>query len=300
MPRLHDRVTTLKKPDWLKIRLHHDPTFASVERVVKEHGLHTICSSGMCPNKAECWSKRTATFMLMGDVCTRNCRFCATKSGTPEPLDAQEVERLAQSVKLMNLRHVVITSVTRDDLPDGGAHHWVAAVEAVRRENPSVTIELLISDMDGREDLLKIVASSGADIIGHNVETTRRITPTARAKAQYERSLAVLRLLSDMGVTTKSGLMVGLSESDEEVVETLRDIYEAGVRIVTIGQYLRPTLAHLPVAAYITPQTFEYYKQQALEIGFAYCASAPLVRSSYLAHEALEALKADELITPHL
>ncbi len=292
MPKLHDRVTPLKKPDWLKIRLHSDPTFASVERVVREHGLHTICSSGMCPNKAECWSRRTATFMLMGDVCTRNCRFCATKSGTPEPLDAQEVECLAQSVKLMELKHVVLTSVTRDDLPDGGARHWVEAVEAIRRECPTVTIELLISDMDGREDLLRIVASSGADIIGHNVETTRRITPTVRSRAQYERSLMTLKLLSQMGVKTKSGIMVGLGESEKEIQQTLRDLYDAGVRIVTLGQYLRPTLQHTPVAAYITPQTFEFYKSQALAMGFAYCASAPLVRSSYLAHEAMEAVAA--------
>ncbi len=291
MPRLHDKVTLVKKPEWLKIRLHHDAEYANVERIVKEHSLHTICSSGMCPNKAECWSRRTATFMLMGDICTRNCRFCATKTGRPEALDAQEPKMLARSVALMSLKHVVVTSVTRDDLPDGGAQHWVEAVKALREENPNVTIELLISDMEGREELLRIVAHSGADIVGHNVETTRRITPLVRSGAQYDRSLEALRILGEEGVVTKSGIMVGLGESDEEVIETLRDLRSVGVKLVTLGQYLRPTLDHYPVAEYITPEKFEWYKEQALAMGFSYCASAPLVRSSYLADEALASIK---------
>ncbi|MFI3280313.1 MAG: lipoyl synthase [Rikenellaceae bacterium] len=290
MPSLRNRVIKLSKPDWLKIRLHSDPAYAEVERIVKEHSLHTICSSGMCPNKAECWSRRTATFMLMGDVCTRNCRFCATLTGRPEPLDPAEPEKLAQSVVLMGLRHIVLTAVTRDDLLDGGAAHWVKAVEAIRAKNTGATIELLISDMKQDPDSLRVVVSSGADIIGHNIETVRSLTPQIRSNADYERSLTTLSLMADMGAVTKSGIMVGLGESDEEVLETLRDLREVGVKIVTLGQYLRPTLNHTPVDRYVSPEKFEYFRQQALAMGFSYCASAPLVRSSYLADEALGAI----------
>ncbi len=291
MPSLRSRAFDLSKPDWLKIRLHSDPTYAEVERIVREHSLHTICSSGMCPNKAECWSRKTATFMLMGDICTRNCRFCATQSGRPLPLDSSEPAKLAESVELMGLKHIVLTSVTRDDLPDHGAEHWVKAVDAIRASGRSTTIELLISDMDERQDLLRVVVQSGADIIGHNIETTRALTPIIRSKAQYERSLSTLAILAQEGATTKSGIMVGLGESDDQVIETLRDLRQVGVKIVTIGQYLRPTLEHHPVARYVTPERFEWYREQALEMGFSYCASAPLVRSSYLADEALEAIK---------
>ncbi len=290
MPILRDRVVQLSKPNWLKIRLHSDPTFAEVDRIVREHSLHTICSSGMCPNKAECWSRKTATFMLMGDICTRNCRFCATKTGRPEPLDPSEPKKLAESVALMGLRHTVLTAVTRDDLPDEGAAHWVEAVEAIRVSNPATTIELLISDMNARRDLLRVVVSSGADIVGHNIETTERLTPIIRSKANYRRSLETLRILSKEGAITKSGVMVGLGESELEVITTLRDLREAGVKIVTIGQYLRPTLKHHPVAEYISPEKFEWYRVQAIEMGFSYCASAPLVRSSYLADEALSSI----------
>ncbi len=291
MPSLRSRAFNLSKPDWLKIRLHSNPTYAEVERIVKDHSLHTICSSGMCPNKAECWSRKTATFMLMGDICTRNCRFCATLTGRPLPLDPTEPEKLAESVELMGLRHIVLTSVTRDDLEDHGAEHWVKAVEAIRRSGRSTTIELLISDMNACEDLLKIVVSSGADIIGHNIETTRSLTPDIRSNAHYERSLKTLSILAAAGAVTKSGIMVGLGESDDEIIETLRDLRDVGVKIVTLGQYLRPTLEHHPVARYVTPERFEWYRQQALAMGFSYCASAPLVRSSYLADEALEAIK---------
>ncbi len=291
MPRLRSRVVELSKPEWLKIRLHSDPTFAEVERIVKNHSLHTICSSGMCPNKAECWSRKTATFMLMGEICTRNCRFCATQTGRPLPLDASEPEKLAESVALMGLKHVVLTSVTRDDLQDHGAQHWVKAIAALRARCSATTIELLISDMDYRRDLLREVVGSGADIIGHNIETTRALTPTIRSKASYEGSLKTLEILAQEGALTKSGIMVGLGESDEDVFETLEDLYRVGVRIVTIGQYLRPTLDHHPVARYVEPATFELYRTTALEMGFSYCASAPLVRSSYLAEEALHSIE---------
>lgn len=287
MPLLRERVIKLSKPDWLKIKLHSDPSYAEVERIVKEHSLHTICSSGMCPNKAECWSRRTATFMLMGDICTRNCRFCATQTGRPLPLDPAECEKLAESVELMGLKHIVLTAVTRDDLTDGGAEHWVKAVEAIRARELHTTIELLISDMNNDPDLLKVVVSSGADIIGHNIETTRALTPQIRSKAHYESSLEVLATLAAEGAVTKSGIMVGLGESDDEIIETLRDLREANVKIVTLGQYLRPTLEHHPVARYVSPERFDWYREQAMEMGFSYCASAPLVRSSYLADEAL-------------
>ncbi len=291
MPVLSDRPIKLSKPDWLKIRLHSDPSYAMVERIVREHSLHTICSSGMCPNKAECWSRRTATFMLMGDICTRNCRFCATLTGKPLPLDPDEPEKLAESVELMGLKHIVLTTVTRDDLEDGGAAHWVKAVEAIRAREMQTTIELLISDMMGDKEALRVIASSGADIVGHNIETTRALNSQIRSRADYDRSLEVLKTLAEMGAVTKSGIMVGLGESDDEIIETLRDLRTAGVKIVTLGQYLRPTLEHHPVARYVTPETFEWYRQRALEMGFSYCASAPLVRSSYLADEALGAVK---------
>lgn len=290
MPKLYDKVNVLKKPEWLKIRLHRTAEYAGVQRIVREHSLHTICSSGMCPNKAECWSRRTATFMILGEICTRSCRFCATRSGRPLPPDASEPRQVAESVRLMGLRHVVVTSVDRDDLPDGGAAHWAATVAAIRTEHPDATIELLIPDFDARADLLDTVAASKPDIIGHNIETVERLTPLVRSRAQYRTSLAVLEHLAAGGAVTKSGLMVGLGESDDEVLRTLHDLRDAGVKIVTLGQYLRPTLEHYPVAAYITPERFERYRQQALEMGFSYCASAPMVRSSYLADEALQAV----------
>lgn len=292
MPKLYDQVDALKKPGWLKIRLHRTPQYAEVRHIVDKHALHTICSSGRCPNQAECWSRRTATFLILGDICTRGCRFCATQTGRPSAPDPEEPLRVAESVRLMKLRYVVVTSVTRDDLPDGGAAHWARTVEAIRKENPDAAIELLIPDLDARPDLLDVVVASQPDVVGHNIETVERLTPAVRSRARYRTSLETLRYLSAQGAATKSGLMVGLGETDEEVIETLADLYRAGVRIVTLGQYLRPTLAHYPVAAYVAPEKFEWYRERALEMGFAYCASAPMVRSSYRAHEALESLKA--------
>lgn len=291
MPKLYDQVDALRKPDWLKIRLHRSADYADVRHIVEEHGLHTICSSGRCPNQSECWSRRTATFMILGEVCTRGCRFCATRTGHPLPPDPDEPRRVAESVALMKLKYAVITSVTRDDLPDGGAHHWAATVEAIRSGNPDTAIELLIPDLDARPELLATVVASRPDIIGHNIETVERLTPAVRSRAKYRTSLSTLRLLAEQGATTKSGLMVGLGETEEEVLQTLRDLRGAGVKIVTIGQYLRPTLEHYPVAAYVAPEQFERYRQQALAMGFSYCASAPLVRSSYLAEEALKSVE---------
>lgn len=290
MPKSYDGACTTRKPDWLKIRLHKSEAFAEVDRVVRQHSLHTICSSGKCPNKADCWGRRTATFMILGDICTRKCRFCATATGIPLPPDPDEPRRVAESVRIMGLRHVVLTSVTRDDLPDGGARHWAETVSAVKAENPQATVEILISDLDANPALLDIVSASAPDIIGHNIETVERLTPLVRSKASYGVSLATLRHLASHGATVKSGMMVGLGESEQEVVKTLHDLHEAGVRIVTIGQYLRPGEQQLPVAEYIEPKMFDRYRSTAMEIGFDFCASAPLVRSSYLADEAFRAV----------
>lgn len=287
MPKSYGTVNTPRKPDWLKIRLHRTEEYAQVSRIVRQHALHTICSSGRCPNQAECWSRRTATFMILGEVCTRSCRFCATATGKPAPPEPDEPQRVADSVAKMGLRHVVLTSVTRDDLDDGGARQWALTVEAVRQRNPQTTIELLIPDLDARPELIDTVLASQPDIVGHNIETVERLTPEVRSRARYATSMATLKYIAASGAVAKSGLMVGLGESDEEVLRTLHDLHDAGVRIVTLGQYLQPTAAHYPVAEYITPEKFEEYRRTAYGIGFDYCASGPMVRSSYLADEAL-------------
>ena len=287
MPNSYGALKRPRKPDWLKIRLHRSEEFAQVSRIVEQHALHTICSSGRCPNQAECWSRRTATFMILGEVCTRSCRFCATATGRPAQPEQDEPQRVADSVAKMGLRHVVLTSVTRDDLQDGGARHWALTVEAVRQRNPETTIELLIPDLDARAELIDIVLASKPDIVGHNIETVERLTPDVRSRAKYATSMATLRHIAQSGAVAKSGLMVGLGESDDEVLQTLHDLHDAGVRIVTLGQYLQPTAAHYPVAEYVTPEKFEEYRKTAYGIGFDYCASGPMVRSSYLADEAL-------------
>lgn len=282
---------TRRKPEWLKIRLHEGAEFAQVAKIVKDNHLHTICSSGKCPNQAECWSRRTATFMIMGDVCTRSCKFCATKTGRPLPLDPNEPVKVARSVKVMGLRYCVVTSVDRDDLPDGGAAHWAAVVENIRLLNPETKIELLIPDFDADASLLDIVIASRPDVLGHNIETVERITPMVRSRAKYRTSLEVIKHISQSGMTAKSGLMLGLGETKEEILKTIDDLAENGCRILTIGQYLQPTKAHLPVAEYVHPDVFGYYKEEALRRGFAYVESGPMVRSSYMADKAAEALK---------
>lgn len=269
------------KPSWLKIRLHQSEAYGSTASLIQEHNLHTICSSGRCPNRSECWQRGTATFMIAGDVCTRSCRFCATASGRPLPLDPLEPQKIARSVEVLGLKHCVITSVDRDDLADGGAAHWVATVEAVRQKNPKTTIEILIPDFDGRTELLDQIVAAGADIVGHNLETVRRITPSVRSRATYDRSLEVLGYLAERGAVTKSGLMVGLGETPSEVEEALRDLAAVGCRRGTIGQYLQPTPGHVEVEAWVTPEQFEAYKQYAGSVGFEKLESGPLVRSSY-------------------
>lgn len=289
MPVLNDKVRRQLKPEWLKIKLHEGGDFAEVAHIVEAHGLHTICSSGRCPNKAECWSRKTATFMILGDICTRGCKFCATPTGRPLPIEPNEPERVAESIRLMGLRHAVITSVDRDDLPDGGAEHWRRVIEAVKAINPTTTVEVLLPDFDGRDELVDLVLSAKPHIAGHNLETIRRITPLVRSKAQYDTSLHTLSRIAASDIPAKSGIMVGLGESHEEVLEALADLRAAGVEIVTIGQYLRPTAKHTPVARYVTPEEFDEWKAEGLEMGFKYIASAPLVRSSYLADRAVEA-----------
>lgn len=287
MPDYHDEVTRHKKPDWLKIKLHDGEGFGEVARIVREHGLHTICSSGKCPNQAECWSRRTATFMILGDICTRSCKFCATATGRPLPPESDEPAKLARSVSLMGLKHCVITSVDRDDLPDGGAAHWAASVRAVREANPDTTIEVLIPDFDGREELIDTVIDSAPDIIGHNIETVARLTPLVRSRARYDVSLKTLGYIASRGCTAKSGLMLGLGETEDEVLAAIDDLVAAGVRIATFGQYLRPTLRHLPVSEYVTPEKFAWYKEEALKRGMRYVESGPMVRSSYMAEKAM-------------
>ncbi len=288
MPDTYDQVT--RKPQWLKIRLHKGSGFAEVAKVVDGHELHTICRSGRCPNQAECWSRRTATLMILGDICTRSCRFCATQTGRPLPPDPDEPVRVARSVALMELRYCVLTSVDRDDLPDCGARHWAAVVTEIRKQNPDTKIELLIPDFDGKAALLDEVIASRPDVLGHNIETVRRLTPQVRSKARYETSLEVLRHIAASGTPAKSGLMLGLGETQDEVLETIDDLVAQGCRLLTIGQYLQPTPAHLSVAEYIHPDQFEFYKQEALRRGFSYVESGPLVRSSYMAEHAAEAL----------
>lgn len=283
-------IKYVRKPDWLKVNFGANEKYAETKRIVDGHCLHTICSSGRCPNIGECWGRGTATFMIGGDICTRACKFCNTKSGRPAPLDETEPANVARSVKLMKLRYAVITSVDRDDLPDLGASHWVKTISEVKSVAPETALEVLIPDFQGRNDLLDMIADAGADVVSHNIETVRRLTPDVRSRAKYETSLHVLQYLSDKAVTVKSGLMVGLGETAKEVESTMDDLLSCGCRILTIGQYLQPTHRHYPVHEYITPAQFDYYKQAALAKGFKEVESAPLVRSSYRADKLLDDL----------
>ncbi len=285
----HESV--IRKPSWLKINLKNSSCYSVVSQTTKSHALNTICVSGKCPNMNECWSRGTATFMILGDICTRSCRFCATATGRPLPQDEREPSRVASSVKALGLKHAVITSVTRDDLADGGAYIWAQTVNKVREKNPRTTIELLIPDMNSRVEDIDTILASGADIVGHNIETVERLTPSVRSKAKYHTSLEVISHIASSGVKAKSGLMVGLGEEPSEVLQTLRDLRAAGCSIVTIGQYLCPSKDHLPVVRYVTPSEFDNFKSAALEMGFDYVASGPLVRSSYMAEQALPKIK---------
>lgn len=280
-----------RKPDWLRIKARQSDYFDETARRLACRGLHTICTSGKCPNLKECWSAGTATFMILGEICTRSCRFCATRSGRPLPPNPYESMKVADAVREMKLRHCVLTSVDRDDLPDGGAAIWKATIEAVRTANPMTTIEVLIPDFKGDHPSLELVISAKPDILGHNLETVRRLTPGVRSKAGYDRSLELLKRASDAGMVTKSGIMAGLGETTEEILETMDDLLAAGCRIFTMGQYLRPSFDHLPVSGYMHPDTFGYFKKEALAKGFMAAECGPLVRSSYHAGEVMQQLK---------
>lgn len=275
----------IKKPDWLKIRLRGNEHFTQTKRIVESHSLHTICTSGKCPNMGECWSRGTATFMIGGEICTRSCRFCNTLTGKPLPLDEKEPDHVAESVRLMQLKHAVITSVDRDDLPDLGASHWAKTIMRIKEVNPETTLEVLIPDFQGRLDLVDLVVAAKPEIISHNMETVRRITPDVRSAARYDTSLSVLRRIAEQGVVAKTGIMVGLGETEEEVCQLMDDVLETGASVLTIGQYLQPSRKNIPVSEYVHPDQFEKYRQIALGKGFKHVESAPLVRSSYHAEK---------------
>jgi lipoic acid synthetase len=276
----------VRKPDWLKIRLGDTDRFAETRRIIG-HELHTICTSGRCPNQAECWGRGTATFMILGDVCTRSCRFCNTKTGKPQPVDEQEPARLAASVKQMSVKHIVLTSVDRDDLPDLGVGHWVKVIRSLRQDNPGITMEVLIPDFQGKPELIQCIIDERPDVVSHNLETVKRLTPEVRSAARYDRSLEVLNRLAKGGMRTKSGLMLGLGETEDEILEAMDDLVAVGCRVLTLGQYLQPTRRHLPVRAYIHPDDFNRYKEIGLAKGFEIVESGPLVRSSYRAEKHL-------------
>jgi lipoic acid synthetase len=278
------KVNTISrgKPRWLRVKLPTGEKFKNVRKLVDNYGLNTICESGNCPNMGECWGAGTATFMILGNVCTRSCGFCAVATGRPESVDWDEPERVARSIKLMKIKHAVLTSVDRDDLRDGGSIIWKETVQAVRRMVPGTTMETLIPDF--KEEWINIdrIIEASPEIVSHNIETVRRLTRKVRIQAQYDRSLKVLKYLKDQGLPrTKSGMMLGLGETEEEVIDSLKDLREAKVDIVTLGQYLQPTPQHLPVKEFVTPESFAKYKEIGLEMGFRYVESGPLVRSSY-------------------
>ena len=275
----------LRKPEWLKIKLPKGTNYSNIKSIVARHQLHTICTSGKCPNMGECWAAGTATLMILGDICTRSCKFCATQTGKPLPVDVNEPINVAKSVQLMGLKHAVITSVDRDDLPDKGANHWKNTIEEIRKLNPETTMEVLIPDFDGEPDLIDLVIDAKPNIISHNLETVKRLTPLVRSRAKYELSLSVIRTIANSGIVSKSGIMVGIGETRIEVLETMDDLLEAGCRVLTIGQYLQPTKSHLPVEEYIHPDIFAEYREIGLKKGFRDVESAPLVRSSYHAEK---------------
>jgi len=278
-------MSYIRKPEWLKTKLQSGLQFVQVNNIVKEHGLHTICTSGRCPNISECWNRGTATFMISGEICTRSCKFCNTLTGRPLPLDPEEPDKIAESIQLMKLQHAVVTSVDRDDLPDGGAAHWAATINAIKTKNPNTTLEVLIPDFDGKTELLDIVISQKPNIISHNLETVRRLTPSIRTKAKYDISLKVLSYIHSQGIIAKTGIMLGLGETEDEVLTLMDDALANGCSILTIGQYMQPSRKNIMVSEYITPEKFTEYKNVGLKKGFRIVESAPLVRSSYCAEK---------------
>lgn len=284
-------------PEWLTIRMPRPDTIKEVEGMMRQKRLHTVCESARCPNLPECWTKRTATFMILGDTCTRACGFCAIKTGRGEDVDPLEPANVAKVAADLGLKHVVVTSVARDDLPDEGAGHFARTIRALHAQNPHTIVEVLVPDFKAKRELISTVVQEGPEIYNHNIETVRRLQGVVRPQARYERSLQVLRTVKELDprVYTKSGMMLGLGETHEEVLETLRDLKEAGVDAVTIGQYLRPTMRHLPVVEFVHPDRFKQYEEIGAEMGFAFVASAPFVRSSYNAIEFSKRVMAERL-----
>jgi lipoic acid synthetase len=277
-----------KKPDWLRVKLPTGAEYLKVREIVGKHKLHTICESGNCPNMGECWGAGTATFMILGNVCTRSCGFCAVATGKPKPADWDEPKRVAESVRLMGVKHCVITSVDRDDLKDGGSIIWAETIKAIREVSPSTKFECLIPDFAGKWENLQRIIDVQPDIVSHNLETVRRLTAEVRIQAKYNRSLEVLKRLHDAGLRTKSGVMLGLGETEEEIYQTIDDLAGVNCDVITLGQYLQPTVKHLPVAKFVHPDEFKAYKEYALSKGFRHVESGPLVRSSYHAEKHVE------------
>ena len=283
--RLNESTIRIKKPKWLRVKLPTGENYRKVRLLVDEHKLHTICESGSCPNMGECWGEGTATFMILGNICTRSCGFCAVQTGRPDAVDEFEPGRVANSVKLMSVKHAVLTSVDRDDLKDGGSEIWAQTVRAVRKQSPGTTMETLIPDFAGKWENLQVIIDVAPEIVSHNLETVRRLTKQVRIQAKYDRSLEVLFRLKKGGMRTKSGVMLGLGETHEEIIETMQDLRSVGVDILTLGQYLQPTPKHLPVAEFVTPERFNFYFELGMKMGFRYVESGPLVRSSYHAEK---------------
>lgn len=288
---MSDTTTTqaparVPKPKWLRVKLPTGKKYTELRGLVDKYELHTICTSGSCPNMGECWGEGTATFMILGNICTRSCGFCGVQTGRPDTVDWAEPEKVARSIKIMSIKHAVITSVDRDDLPDQGTIIWTETVKAIRRMNPNTTLETLIPDFQGREDLLDRIIEVAPEVVSHNMETVRRLTREVRIQAKYDRSLEALKYLKDQGVNrTKSGLMLGLGETEEEVIGSMEDLRNAKVDIITLGQYLQPSKKHLPVADFIRPEQFKKYETLGKEMGFRHVESGALVRSSYKAHK---------------
>jgi lipoic acid synthetase len=284
---LKEHSAYLRKPDWLKIHLPKGREFAKVDSLVKKNRVHTICTSGNCPNHADCWQRGTATLLILGDICTRSCKFCNVTTGKPLPVDGNEPLRVAQTVQELELKHCVLTSVDRDDLPDGGAGVWAETVRQVKQINANITIEALIPDFDGQKDLIQQVIDAAPEIISHNLETVSRLTPLIRSRAKYNTSLEVIRIIGESHVVAKSGIMLGLGETEEEILQAMDDLLAVNCKVFTLGQYLQPTRRNYPVQEYITPEKFENYKQIGLQKGFKFVESGPLVRSSYHAEKHL-------------
>lgn len=280
-----DNKVRIKKPSWLRVKLPIGENYRRVRALVDEHKLHTICESGSCPNMGECWGEGTATFMILGNICTRSCGFCAVQTGKPDAVDEFEPGKVAHSIKTMGIKHAVITSVDRDDLKDGGSGIWVQTVKAVRHQSPGTTMETLIPDFAGKWENLQQIIDVAPEIVSHNLETVRRLTKQVRIQAKYDRSLEVLFRLKKGGMRTKSGVMLGLGETDEEIIETMQDLRAVGVDILTLGQYLQPTPKHLPIVEFVEPERFQKYEKLGLEMGFRFVESGPLVRSSYHAEK---------------